>query len=616
MLLLPAPLPAIGAALVAAGLLSVGRRVARLFRPDPTPLDAAAGFVLAAGFVASATTLAAWAGALARLPFRAAAALLAAAGVAEIVRQARRAARALPGRLTALRIEPLAVRAAAALSAAIGVSLALAALGPPTDADSLDYHLGVPLDALLRGRAAARPDWYTARLAGAGESLNLFGLAFGSDVFGAVLQAAALAALLGAVRQIATSARKRALGALLVLGCPLMLFLVPNQKPQLLPAAAVTIALVLALERRGAIDFGTVALASGCAAFAIACKYSFFGSGAIVLFVVLAAARGRRRIPAAGIVAAGLAIFALPGATEKLAFYGDPATPLFESWKRAPDAGVLRFARYLRVYESPRDAAALLRLPFRLIATAHPADFSTMLGLGALAVVLVFRIRGTPRLLLGAAVASAAVTLLFGQWTARFFLEPYLWAALAVISATPAAGEVWFLRGLLLQGGAVAAVAAWEAALLFPAAFSAARREAVMRRAANESAAIEWARSVLPPDATVLSDLRSSALLLPRFVSAAALFERASPRTFPQDLIRYAREHGATVGIFRSDPIALGASGLTPLAPARSFPPATRNPYNRGSGETIRLFRIAPDGDSGPVTASGPSPTDTASPRR
>ncbi|NIR58223.1 MAG: DUF1420 domain-containing protein, partial [Gammaproteobacteria bacterium] len=32
----------------------------------------------------------------------------------------------------------------------------LAALGPVTDADSLDYHLGVPLDWLRHGGAYAR----------------------------------------------------------------------------------------------------------------------------------------------------------------------------------------------------------------------------------------------------------------------------------------------------------------------------------------------------------------------------------------------------------------------------------------------------------------------------
>ena len=47
----------------------------------------------------------------------------------------------------------------AVLVGVILVVLLLAALGPATDADSLDYHLGVPLDWLRNGGAYARPDW-------------------------------------------------------------------------------------------------------------------------------------------------------------------------------------------------------------------------------------------------------------------------------------------------------------------------------------------------------------------------------------------------------------------------------------------------------------------------
>ena len=86
-------------------------------------------------------------------------------------------------------------RAALCLLAITGVGLLLSALGPPTDADSLDYHLGVPLDILRHHGAYPRLDWFHTRLVGLGESLNMLGLAGGTDVLGAVLQFAGLGAI-------------------------------------------------------------------------------------------------------------------------------------------------------------------------------------------------------------------------------------------------------------------------------------------------------------------------------------------------------------------------------------------------------------------------------------
>ena len=78
------------------------------------------------------------------------------------------------------------------LSLVITLALFGAVLGPATDADSLEYHLGVPLDWLRHGGAYARPDWFHARLAGLGEAINMLGLAMGTDNLGAVFQAAGL----------------------------------------------------------------------------------------------------------------------------------------------------------------------------------------------------------------------------------------------------------------------------------------------------------------------------------------------------------------------------------------------------------------------------------------
>ena len=128
------------------------------------------------------------------------------------------------------------------------IGLFAAALGPAVDADSLEQHLAVPLDWLRHGGAYPRPDWLTARYVGLGESLNMLGLAGGTDGLGAALQAAGLAVALIAVMAFAKGREDRLFAVVLVVACPIILPLITNQKPQLLPVAALTVALVIVVR--------------------------------------------------------------------------------------------------------------------------------------------------------------------------------------------------------------------------------------------------------------------------------------------------------------------------------------------------------------------------------
>ena len=67
------------------------------------------------------------------------------------------------------------------------VSMFCLSLAPPTDADSLRYHLGLPAKILTDGNFYSM-EWFHQRVFGHGEILNLLGLIFGTDCFGSFLQ--------------------------------------------------------------------------------------------------------------------------------------------------------------------------------------------------------------------------------------------------------------------------------------------------------------------------------------------------------------------------------------------------------------------------------------------
>jgi hypothetical protein len=126
------------------------------------------------------------------------------------------------------------------------------ALLPITNADSLDYHVGVALYILNNGGMSVLPEWFHGRLAGSGEVLISLGFAIGAEQFGALLQYGGLLSIAGILVYLPRSMSKRLVDydwsffvSISVLSSPVLIFLVSSVKPQLLPIAMTTVALSL-----------------------------------------------------------------------------------------------------------------------------------------------------------------------------------------------------------------------------------------------------------------------------------------------------------------------------------------------------------------------------------
>ncbi|MBI1898118.1 MAG: DUF1420 family protein [Acidobacteria bacterium] len=475
------------------------------------------------------------------------------------------------------------------------LGLSAAALGPATDADSLDYHLGVPLDWLRHGGAYPRPDWFHARLVGLGESINLLGLAAGTDCLGAVFQAAGIVVALVAVAAYAGNRRDQLLAGLVVLSCPVLVALVPSQKPQLLPAAALTLALVLPKS-----DPVRLGLAFGCTAFASACKYSFLLTGGVVaVFCVLEARRSLQTVKTLVILGACLVLFAFPVYARNFVFYGDPLSPFLEEWRPTSDPAVVEFAAALRQHEGADRLEKILRLPWEVLFPPSPGALTSVLGMGAAGFLLAVRAPGPSRRLLLAALTASVVVVVFGQLSPRFFFEPYLWCGAALV---PAEWTLWksiFFKLLTIQIGVVAALAAFAGLALFPGAWTVNARDRVMMTNAYGYAESRWLDAVLPADAVVLADMRSHALLPRPFLVGDEFVQATSLSKMPVRLTSLLREHRVTAVVTdyptTEEPCLWWQThyGL-PLSGPETFYLATRNPFNRGTAYQKIVFLLSP----------------------
>jgi hypothetical protein len=614
--LLPPPLPLLISLLLVLGLLQLSWCGARWLLGEPLrPLEYAAAFVCTLGLVAALLHALAWAG-YASIP------LLRSLGWGLVA-----LAPVALNRWRRTSVRPVLQAYCQALSwserLGLGVSLVTilalgaAALGPVTHVDSLDYHLGVPLDWLRHGGAYARPDWFHARLAGLGEAINMLGLAMGSDNLGAVFQATGLVVAVIGVTAFATTCSERIFGLLCVAACPVILTLVTAQKWQMLPAAGLTVAVALIADQRQQFDYRTALLVFGSAAFAAGSKYSFLLSAGVVglLGLYVAHCAGRLRVALLMLLACS-ACLAAPVFARNLVFYGDPLSPLLERWKPGGDPAVVAFAQYLRECGWEVSWQTLLLMPWHLIVSLTPSTFQDVLGIGVLVCVLFVHrtVSATPRLVALASLIVFLFDLSFAQLTPRFFFEPYLWCAAVAVPVPASRLKAFFAQALTAQGVLVAAVAVYLGALLFGGALTPAWRDRVMTFMTPGYAEAKWLDAVLPKDAVVLENFRYRVMLPRRFV-AGDRYLTSSGRggwtvpvmpirdrylwgqgpTLEQALTAFIREQGVTV-LVSQYPIteslyqALVSRYGMPFAGPAQFQAAARSVFNRRHVTRLVVF--------------------------
>ena len=468
-----------------------------------------------------------------------------------------------------------------ALMAVILVALSLCACAPPTDADSLDYHLGVPLQILRQGGFYADPVWLHSRLIGLGEYLNLMGLALGTDNLGAVLAWSALAWLAVLVPAVTESVDVKRLLLKLVLALPVLLFLVPNQKPQLIGTLALVAAYLCALAHPRSRP--ALLLSVGAVLFACGLKFSFYLASGVMLLALWqrtwqTPGMSRWLVPL-GAMAAYLALV-LPLHLYNALHYRNPVSPFAAAL--FGDTGGMVATAFARRLAGHGDG---LRFPLNLLVPDHLGNASTVLGAGVFAAALIRRTGAASRQTLGLAAATAAMDVLFCQHTSRFFVDAYVLGVLALGFAGEhrRAGRA-FDSIVSVQLAGVAALATLGAGALFPGTWSWAARDQVMERAAHEYAAMQAIDWALPTHCLLFCDLRSNAL---------------APRPFvPQDYAAYLR-HGNTAALHarlaqapdspwfvagHTPPTApdhpLRAFVRAPVIAGTYYPRGTRNPLN------------------------------------
>jgi len=600
-MILQPPLPLVLGVLMAMGFGHLGWRLARAGGWGRS-VDVAAGFIVATASVTALVHGLALVHVARPSVLRALSWTIGLIGIIELVGYGRARMRALGAVLSATwsAAGPLG-RAGLIVALLTGAATVAAGLGPATDADSLAYHLAVPMEWLRYGGVHTQPYWLHMRLVGLGESLNMLGLAGGTDILGACLQLGGLLAVIGTMWSLGKSAIARVLGLLFVVSTPVLLFLVPNQKPQLLPAAALFAALTLFITGRGGPGCDNPCLAWVAVAFAMACKHSFLLTGSVVGTVGLIAGwkEGRLRYFLIAALTTGVLLIG-PVWARNTYIYGDPITPNLEALRRKPDPVVVEFARTLRSYGTEPSSGGLAGAVWSSILTIRPEAAATVLGVGAFAFLVAVPASGGAIPFLLSAVAATLLIVGLGQVGARFLLEPYLWAGAAVITSIEKSGTLRvriFLCALLAQGAAVLFMWIVGAARLLPGSWTMALRERTMSATASGYTEAKWLDRILPPDAVVLGLSTRSHALVPRrsVVYEAGEYDSTQPRQ--RELCALVSSESVTVVVVRepvTDPgVTNVLTGAHPISDVETFHSATRKPMSAGTPYQVRAYAVS-----------------------
>ena len=124
----------------------------------------------------------------------------------------------------------------------------LLASSPITDADSLDYHIGSALNILKYNNYVLFKEWFTLAQSGSGETLVAFGLYVGAEQYASLIQFSGLLSICGVLLRAASASKvfkSPFLLPLIILTCPVLLFLVSSAKPQLFFSACLLAALAI-----------------------------------------------------------------------------------------------------------------------------------------------------------------------------------------------------------------------------------------------------------------------------------------------------------------------------------------------------------------------------------
>ena len=460
----------------------------------------------------------------------------------------------------------------------LSISFLLVSLGPPTMADALDYHFGIPVYLLNNREWPITSIWLAGSLGGIGEIYNTLGLTLHTDNLGSLIQATSLIAFCHFLSKN-YDFKKSSFLSLFILSSPILIFLVTGPKAQLFPQTLTATSLYLTVSNKK-IDSKTFAIICILVMGAAQQKLSFILTGGVIGIWALCKAFPQSKL----ILLYGFLTFIfffLPRGLwniqqlTEFSFIGF-FTPL-----------PTEFTDSLRAFRGSR-----LWFPFNIF---FPEDMNNIHGLLGFQILLLLLIKKTNpkfRETFSLIIIASILIYFLGQAEVRSYYEMLLWTAVALSFLTDQ--EFRFNnsnRFLVAQGSVVLAIALFGVFTLTPGSLSTKWREEIMNRSAFQYSAMEWSNKNLPKNAVVISLLRSVSLLETDFISGDWL-NYDTDRTKYYEMIKNKKVNFIISKSPLSVDFPLFRCVGKKFAGPKSFPHAIRSPFNTAPSYNVAIYHF------------------------
>lgn len=469
------------------------------------------------------------------------------------------------------------------------------ALGPPTDADSLDYHLGAAQVILATGTYPLDPGWFHGRLAGPGEALIALGMVQDDFSFGQLIQALSFSGVIFFIAALFKAGANNPMRTYVaaIASSPVFLQLVMTSKPLMLPiflsvvafslAAMLTLRSDLVRERDQSATLGYIIVLTSAA---INIKMSFAVSIGLVICLMLGSWALRH-----GSSKPRLLLFYAPFTfllvVPLLVFRGVTYSPnLIESFHPFPGSwpGTAEFLSMITMYSDSRAP-----FPINLFLPTKPSELTTVIGLSVL-VAFYLAIKSFRNLwrVIAMIITSILVTVSLLQSSSRFIIEHIIWLFALIAIAAPGLNIHALDRSKILRIAIHAQTLMVGLAILYFALHtvntfrSNISRVHYLRDHAFQYSLIEWAKISTPPDSFIISNIRYSIFGAPNIL-AGDWMRYVSPLDIRSNVYksRLTRRPDYILDV-TSDRLSLPTHpcAAEPYAGPFPFREGTRNPFN------------------------------------
>ena len=401
----------------------------------------------------------------------------------------------------------------------------LLALGPITNADSLDYHMGVPLYIVNSGEYPAFKFWIHFPTSGSGEILNTLGLFVKAEQFPSLIQYSGILSLAGIFLKVINKKKNYLIYLLLVLSCPVLIFLVSSAKIQLNFVAAST--LVFSLVFFGKLNnfknlnfllFINIFLMS-----AVNAKYSFALSSFLIWIYVFYYCYISKTFNKLILSSAIIFCFTLlPRMIWRMHTY---EMDIIDTLLSPLPLNILGYKQLLNSVTSCGYHGCF---PYWLVFPYSLGEMTEALGFGSLAIIFLKFSKNKNLLLpLSLVFAQIILSVIFGQNNARWFLEPMIWIILLVkYFGTRFDKSIKVYFGVVkLQSIVILSFISYGILFISIGSLSSNLRDKVLNNNANGYSLFKWSNSKLKSNDVLISTHRS--------------FSLSDVRTIPGDLFYY-----------------------------------------------------------------------------